>query len=296
MTTEQVVGAELARSPGEDHRRPVPVGVDPSVPSAARMYDYCLRGKTSYAADREAVGRVLSVVPLGRYLARANRSFVRHAVREMARQGITQFIDLGAGMPASPAVHEIARIPFPAARVLYVDNDLVVTAHNRALLATGDGVSAIYGDICHPGTILGSPELAELIDFAQPTGVLFAAVLHFIADTGQPHDIVRAFTGRMAPGSCLAVSHITSDGSDPAAMAAIGEAYARASAPAVFRPEADIRAFFTGLELLDPGLIEVEWWSPDVALFCVRPSTVRFLAGIGRKTRPGQSADLAGAR
>lgn len=236
------------------------------------------------------------MVPLGRYLAQANRCFLKRAVREMAGQGITQYIDLGTGIPTSPAVHEIARIPLPAARVLYVDNDLVVTAHNRALLATDDGVVAIYGDIRNPASVLGDPELAELIDFGQPVGVLFVAVLHFISDTGQPHDIVRAFTDRMAPGSYLAVSHITSDGTDPASMATIGEAYARASAQAVFRPEREIRAFFSGLELLDPGLIEVERWSPYAAAFCAQPSPVRFLAGIGRKSRPGHPADLAGGR
>jgi hypothetical protein len=274
----------------DDHGRPVPIGVDPKIPSPARMYDYYLGGKTNYATDREAADKALRVVPSGRQLARANRYFLMRAVRLMADQGISQFIDLGTGLPTSPNVHELARAIHPAARVLYVDNDAVVAAHGRALLTTSDGLLALQADIREPDSILNSPELAELIDFGRPVGVLFVAVLHFIEDRESPHGIVRAFTSRMAAGSYLALSHITSDGTDAACMAAIRDAYACASAPAVFRDEAEIRAFYSGFEVLGPGLAEVARWSPGSAAFPAEASTVRFLAGIGRKAGPAEQS------
>lgn len=275
-----------------DDDRPVPVGVDPAIPSPARMYDYYLGGKTNYAADREAAEKALSVVPSGRRLARANRYFLMRAVVSMADQGISQFIDLGTGIPTSPNVHELARAIHPEARVLYVDNDAIVAAHSRALLATSNGVQAIQADIREPDSILSSSELAALIDFSKPVGVLLVAVLHFIEDRDRPRDIVRALTGRMVRGSYLALSHITSDGTDRQVMSTVSDAYARASAPAVFRTETEIRAFFEGFDLLEPGLTEVTRWSPYSAAFSTDPSTVRFLAGIGRKTGPAKRAGI----
>lgn len=123
---------------------------DPSVPSPARMYDYYLGGKDNFAADREAAEQALSVVPFGREVARANRQFLVRAVTFMARDGIDQFIDLGTGLPTGPNVHEVARSVHPDARVLYVDNDPMVCSHARALLATGNSVAAIQGDIRTP--------------------------------------------------------------------------------------------------------------------------------------------------
>ena len=191
-------------------------GFDPSVPSPARMYDYYLGGKDNFAADREAAEQALSVVPFGREVARANRQFLVRAVTFMARSGIGQFIDLGTGLPTRPNVHEVARSVLPDARVLYVDNDPMVCSHARALLATNDGVAAIQGDIRTPQAILNDPVTRELIDFTRPVGVLFVAVLHFLTDDDQPWEQVAAFRWRMASGSMLAVSHITSDGTPPA--------------------------------------------------------------------------------
>jgi hypothetical protein len=159
---------------------------DPSVPSPARIYDYYLGGKDNFPADREAAEQVLSVAPFGREVARANRQFLARAVMFMARSGIGQFVDLGTGLPTRPNVHEVARSVHPDARVLYVDNDPMVCAHARALLATSDGIAAIQGDIRAPQTILSDPVTHTLIDFTQPVGVLFVAVLHFLTDDNQP--------------------------------------------------------------------------------------------------------------
>jgi S-adenosyl methyltransferase len=247
------------------------------------MYNYYLGGKDNYAVDREAAEKALSAVRCGRRSARANRYFLMRAVLLMADQGIRQFVDLGTGIPTSPNVHELARAIHPEAHVLYVDNDPVVTAHNRALLATDDGIRALQADIRDPEAILASAELRKFIDFTQPVGVLFVAVLHFVRDREDPQGIVRSFTDRMASGSYLALSHITKNGTDPSVMATIHEVYSAASAPAIFRAEAEISAFFDGFDLIRPGLVDVTQWFPYAGVFSARPPAVRFLSGVGRK-------------
>ncbi len=270
--------------PADDYGgTPVP-GFDPSVPSPARMYDYYLGGKDNFPADRQAAERALSVVPSGRKVARANRQFMVRAVQFMTRSGIGQFIDLGTGLPARPNVHEVAREIRPDARVLYVDNDPMVCAHARALLATNDGVAAIYGDIRAPQAILSDPVTCALIDFTRPVGVLFVAVLHFLTDEDRPLDQVAAFRWRMAVGSMLAISHITADGTPPDVQAALHAAYAEASAPAVFRTRREIEAFFGRLDVVEPGLVEVGAWR---SLRSAPPAPLRFLGGVARLTPEG---------
>lgn len=270
------------RAVGDDH--PAPAGINPGVASPARMYDYYLGGKDNFAADRAAAEKALSVVPHGRSVARANRWFLIRAVDYCARQGITQYVDLGTGIPTSPNVHETARVLIPDTRVLYVDNDPVVTTHNRALLADKqDGVVAAEGDIRDPEGILASPELRQLIDFRQPVAVLLVAVLHFIRDQEDPAGIVRTFIDHMAPGSFLVLSHITSTGTRPEVVATIEEAYRGASAPAVFRTEDQIRAWFGGLELVEPGLVDTADWRNHHGIRLAEPPALRILAGIGRK-------------
>jgi hypothetical protein len=268
-----------------DDQREASSAFDASVPSTARMYDYYLGGKDNFAADRMAAEQALSVVPQGRRIALANRHFLARAVLRMTEQGIRQFIDLGTGIPTRPSVHEIARQAVPDARVVYVDNDPVVTTHNRACLTADEGIRAIHGDIREPGAILGNDIVRRLVDFNQPVGVLLVAVLHFITDDEGPERIIRAFTDHMVPGSYLALSHITSDGTDPDAMTTIKDAYADASAPAVFRTTTQIREFFAGFTLEPPGLIDVAEWFPYAAVFSASPRKVRFLGGLGRKAR-----------
>lgn len=203
------------------------------------------------------------------------------AVQFMARGGIGQFIDLGTGLPAMPNVHEAAREIRPDARVLYVDNDPMVCTHARALLATNDGVAAIYGDIRAPQAILNDPVTCALIDFTRPVGVLFVAVLHFLTDQDRPQEQVAAFRWQMADGSMLAISHITADGTPFDVQTAIHAIYAKASAPAVFRTRREIEAFFGELDLVEPGLVEVGAWR---SLRPSPPAPLRFLGGVARLT------------
>jgi hypothetical protein len=263
--------------------RAVPPDIDVTVPSPARMYDYYLGGKDNFAADRVAAEKVLSVVPCGRQIALANRRFLVRAVRHLARNGIGQFVDIGTGIPTSPNVHETARLANPAARVVYVDNDPVVIAHSKALLANGDlGIAAIHGDIRYPLDIITNATLNGIIDFRSPVAVLFVAVLHFVADEEDPYRAVAVFKERMPVGSYLVVSHITSEGTKPEVVATIEEAYREASAPAIFRSREEIGRLFTGFELVKPGLVQVSDWrgnnrKPEI------PPALRFLGGMGRK-------------
>jgi len=257
--------------------------IDVTTPSPARMYDYYLGGKDNFPADRRAAEKALSVVPQGRAVARANRSFMVRAVRFMARNGVRQFIDLGTGIPTSPNVHEIARGITPDARVAYVDNDPVVTMHNRTLLANNnDGIAAIYGDVRYPLDIVTSGALRQIIDFSQPVAVLFVAVLHFLTNGEDPYNSVGVFRDHMSAGGYLAVSHITSDGTDSAVITAIRDAYANASAPAVFRTREQIREFFTGFDLVKPGLTEISRWPGNNRKTAELPA-LRFLGGVGVK-------------
>jgi len=181
----------------------VTAGFDPATPNVARVYDYWLGGKDHFPADRAEAERLLGIYPPLRDLVRENRAFVIQAVSWAARQGISQFIDLGAGLPAAPAVHQAARKVLPAARVAYVDIDPVVLSHARALLATGDGVTAVAADLRDPGAVLADQELRAVIDPARPVCVILAAVLHFM-DADAARAVTAGYARLMATGSCLA--------------------------------------------------------------------------------------------
>ena len=248
------------------------------------MYDYYLGGKDNLAVDREAAEKALSVVPDGRRIAWANRRFLVRAVKFLARHGIDQFIDLGTGIPTSPNVHETARAIHESARVVYVDNDPIVTVHNTALLASaGDGIAAIRGDIRYPLNIIGNHALRQIIDFKRPVGILLAAVLHFVIDEEDPYRAVAVFRDWVPPGSYVVISHITSDGTDQKVIATIQEAYRQASAPAVFRDRSQIDRFFADFELVEPGLVEVNDWRRRNSRKPPSRPALHFLGGVARK-------------
>jgi hypothetical protein len=178
---------------------------DSSGPNVARIYDYLLGGKDHFAADRQAAQRLIAALPDAAAVARANRAFLAAAVRHAAREGIAQYLDIGAGLPTSPSVHECARAIVPGARVAYVDNDPVAVRHAQALLATGDGVIAIEGDAREPEAILAGPALAGVIDLAEPVCLLLVSMLHFVT-AAEADMIVGTLRQRMVPGSYLIIS------------------------------------------------------------------------------------------
>ncbi|MFI1584727.1 SAM-dependent methyltransferase [Embleya sp. NPDC020630] len=276
-----------------EERGTPPSGIDTTRPTPARMYDYYLGGKNNFAVDREAAERVLAASPGVREAAWANRRFLQRAVRWLVEAGITQFIDLGAGLPTVGNVHEIAQEVNPDARVVYVDNDPVVLAHGRALLADGENTTVITGDMRLPQDILEDPDTVRLIDLRRPVAVLFVATLHFVPDEDHPHDLVRAYREAMAPGSHLVISHATTHGPSADQVAAVEGVYESATARVTMRSEAQIARFFEGFDLLPPGLTRPDLWRPDPTQPTPthrprgggQPATTDWLfAGVGRRT------------
>ena len=258
----------------------VPAGIDPTIPTPARIYDWHLGGTYNYAADREAGARVEKAVPDVKVGAWENRRFLQRVVRFLVGAGIRQFIDIGAGLPTQGNVHEVAREEAPDARVVYVDNDPIVLAHATALLNANDTVTVIQADLRRPQEILDHPELRRLIDFTEPVAILLVAVLHGVTDEEDPAGILRTLREAMAPGSHLALTHTTSDGPDPDAVAQVGRIFEQAAAPVIYRSRAQISALFDGFDLVEPGLVRGWQWRPDGN----QERTALMYAGVGRKT------------
>lgn len=250
-----------------------PPGVDPAVPSPARMYDYMLRGTHNYQADRDAVEKLRAQMPELEDAAYANRGFHQRAARWIAQQGVRQFLDIGSGLPTFGNTHDVVQKIQPGAHVVYVDNDPVVAAYAPELLAGNPAATLIQADLREPDTILADRDVRGLIDFGQPVGVLMTLLLHFVPDTDNPWALVRRYVDALAPGSYLAISHGTSDYVPPRTADAITTTYTRASQNAHLRPKAGIQRFFSGLEIVppypgaEPALTHLgNWGAEDVDL------------------------------
>jgi hypothetical protein len=260
-----------------------PPALDPAVPNVARMYDYMLGGKDNFASDRAAVEKLIEMAPAVPKFARLNRAFLHRAVSFAASQGVSQFLDVGSGLPTQRSVHEAAQSINPAARTAYVDNDPVVAVHSRALLGSTPGVAFVLGDIRDPVSLLRDPEITGHLDFSQPVCVLLLAVLHFVTDAEDPASLVAAFREALAPGSYLAVSHGTAHGAPPEVAARSGEArrvYDSATSRIAYRDPAEVSQFLQGFSLVEPGLVHISQWRPPVA---VPYEFDGFLAAVGRK-------------
>jgi O-methyltransferase involved in polyketide biosynthesis len=249
---------------------------DPGTPSVARVWDYWLGGKDNFAADRELAQKMLEINPLAAQMARENRQFLGRAVTYAAEMGVHQFIDVGAGLPTALNTHDIALRADPAAKVAYIDNDKMVIAHARALLAMAKGVVVVPGDMRQPTAILADPQLTDLIDLTEPVCVLLSGVLHFL-DASAARDVAAAFTRAIAPGSYV----IVSVGTGQAQVAAPFTAAYTAASLHIFSPD-EITTFFGGLEVLSPGVVPVRGWQAGVPAprLTARPT---FLACVGRK-------------
>ena len=258
-------------------------------PHPARVYDYLLGGKDNFAADRAAALAGLEANPNSRIPPRENRAFMRRVVRYLAREaGISQFLDIGTGIPTSPNVHEIAQDADPQARVVYVDNDPIVLAHARALLTSGPVGKTAYidADVRNVSRILRSADLRETLDMNRPVGLLLIAVMHFIADEDDPWDLAARLLDELPAGSYLALSHLTGD-FDPAAWQGVAAVYRRSGVTMQVRPLAAVEQFFTGLDLLDPGVVSLPRWRPDPSDLgqAAQPTdaAVSVYGGLGRK-------------
>jgi SAM-dependent methyltransferase len=262
----------------------VPPGVDTQRANVARVYDYWLGGSHNFLADQDVGRAIAAVEPNMRAIARANRAFLGRAVRYLAGVGIGQFLDIGSGIPTQGNVHEIAQQANPAARIVYVDIDPVAIAHSKAILAGNGNAAIIDADLRDPEKILSHDISGRLIDFSQPTGLLLMVVLHFIADAEDPWRIVATLRDALAPGSYLVLGHAT-DESKPGVAQATEKVYNRSvSTQLHLRPREQIRRFFDGFDLVDPGLVYVPLWRPDSPTDVPSdPSPFQCLVGVARK-------------
>jgi SAM-dependent methyltransferase len=261
-----------------------PPEINGNVPQSARVYDYWLGGKDHFAVDRALGDAIAEALPSIRTQVRAQRAFLARAVRYLAREaGLRQFLDVGTGIPAAGNVHEVAQEVAPDSRVLYVDNDPVVLAHARALIAgTPQGqVAFIQADLREPEAILGDPAVATTLDLAQPVGLVLVGVMHHLRDGDDPRRVVASLVDALAPGSHLVLTQSTPD-FDPEAMAALAAASEQGGIANVPRSRADTEAFFAGLELVEPGLVPMADWRPDPGAE-PDPGTVHAYGGVARK-------------
>jgi hypothetical protein len=269
----------------EDHvadRQELP-GVDQAIPSVAGMWDYYLGGDENTGADREAARLVLGAAPDVPLAALENREFLKHAVRFLAAEsGVSQFIDIGPGLPTRGNVHQLAREHNPGARIAYVDNDPVVLARGRAYLDGLPGVALIAGDLRDPDGILGNPELRRIIDFSRPVALSMTLLLHFVRDEDDPYGSVARLCGALCGGSYLVVSHVTRENRDDAALGQIAGAYDQATAPMVMRSKDEIERFFAGFEIVEPGIVFLSQWRPSTEYYA-GGGTRWVYAGIGKK-------------
>jgi S-adenosyl methyltransferase len=229
-----------------------PAGMDTSRPAPARIYDYMLRGDNHFETDVQAAERILSVVPEIRDCAWSNRGFHQRAAKWIAERGVRQFIDIGSGLPTVGNTHEVVQQVIPGARVVYVDNDPMVAEQGGRLLAEDRTTRVICADLREPETILDHPEVAELIDFGAPTGLLLTAVLMFVSDSSDPWGKVARYVAALAPGSYLALSHLTDDYKPPVTAERFRAVFDNATEHLYFRSRAGIARFFDGLVMVPP--------------------------------------------
>jgi S-adenosyl methyltransferase len=246
---------------------PTPDGLDTSVPHIARVYDYWLGGKDNFAVDREAAEQVIAAYPGILRDVRAQRAFLANAVGYLAGVGgIRQFLDIGTGIPTANNTHEVAQDVEPGCRVVYVDSDPMVLAHARALLVGEPEGATDYvdADLRDTGKVLA--EAAQMLDFSKPVAVMLISVLHLIPDEDDPHAIVTRLMEAVPSGSWLALSHPARDVHPQQVTEAASRFNQLASAKATLRTRAEILRFFDGLELLEPGLVQIHRWRPGMAV------------------------------
>ncbi|MEV6578986.1 SAM-dependent methyltransferase [Streptomyces sp. NPDC051582] len=242
-----------------------PPGIDISVPSVSRIYDYYLGGSHNFEVDRQAARRAMEFLPGLPKIMQANRAFMRRAVRYAAAQGVTQFLDIGSGIPTFGNVHEIARAASPEARVVYVDHDPVAVAHSRAVLAGDEHTGIVAADLRKPQEILAAPEVAQLLDLERPVALLLVAVLHFLEEADDPYAAVAELRDALAPGSLLVLTHASYEGiplSQEVASGTVG-VYRDIRNPLVMRSGEQIGRFFDGFELVEPGVVFMPLWKPE---------------------------------
>ncbi|MFI9833089.1 SAM-dependent methyltransferase [Streptomyces sp. NPDC051913] len=264
-----------------------PRSIDISVPSVSRIYDYYLGGSHNFEVDREAARKAMEFMPGLPKIMQANRAFMRRAVRFAVDQGISQFLDIGSGIPTFGNVHEVAQSADPDARVVYVDHDPVAVAHSQAVLAGNEGTGVVAADLRKPQEIVTSAEVQQLIDLKRPVALLLVAILHFVEDEDDPYGAVAELRDALAPGSLLVLTHASYEGIPLPAERAGGavDVYKDIRNPLIMRSRDEIARFFEGYDMVEPGLVPMPRWRPETEAWDPDdedPWAFSGFAGVGR--------------
>ncbi|WP_326772598.1 SAM-dependent methyltransferase [Streptomyces sp. NBC_01445] len=261
--------------------------LDTSKAHSARMYDYFLGGKDHFEIDKEAALVAAQAHPGIYVTARENRAFMHRATRVLAQEhGIRQWLDIGTGVPTEPNLHQVAQSVALDARVVYADNDpLVLKYAERLMRSTTQGRTAyIEADVTDPDALMSAVEASEVLDFDQPIALSLNALMHFITDPHDPYAIIRRLLDPLPAGSALAMNHCTPD-FDPDTWNKVAEVYTKSGSPVQFRSHNDVRRFFDGLDLIEPGIICCHRWRPAGPADGTEPADaeISLLAGVGIK-------------
>lgn len=267
-----------------------PVGVDTTRPSIARVYDYSLGGKDNYEIDRAAYAHIERIAPRYGEVARANRRWMQRVVRYLAGSaGVDQFLDIGAGMPTALNTHQVAQYENRDARVVYVDNDPLCVVHGSALLAQNNDTHYLRGDLLEPGTLLGNHEVTRYLDLDRPIGVLVCGLLHHLDDDFDPAGVMHEYTRLLPDGSFVAITHFWDPAEEDHELHLLATRVESAFTtsglgPGRYRTREQQLEYFTGLQLLAPGLTEIDDWWPAGPPTQPRPPEQRLiLGGVGYK-------------
>ncbi|MFJ8196513.1 SAM-dependent methyltransferase [Streptomyces sp. NPDC096152] len=261
-----------------------PRSIDISVPSVARIYDYYLGGSHNFEVDREAARRAMEFLPGLPKIMQANRAFMRRAVRFALDEGVTQFLDIGSGIPTFGSAHEVAQAARPGARVVYADHDPVAVAHSQAVLAGNDDTDVVAADLRKPSDILNSHQVERLIDLNRPVALLLVAILHFVEDADEPYCAVEQLRDALAPGSLLVLTHASYEGIPlpPERSEGAVDVYKDIRNPLIMRSRDEIARFFEGYDMVEPGLVPMPQWRPETAPEDEDPYAFSGFAGVGR--------------
>ncbi|MER7078044.1 S-adenosyl methyltransferase [Saccharopolyspora kobensis] len=248
----------------EMQQRPdwAPEGVDLEKPSAARCYDFYLGGAYNFEVDRELGRKVMEVVPNVQEIAINNRAFLRRAVRYCLDQGVRQFLDIGSGIPTVGNVHEIAQAADPESRVVYVDNEPVAVAHSRAILGDTERATIVQADLLDVEGVLDAPETRRMLDFSRPIAVMMVALVHFVADSSNPREVIRRYYERLPAGSYLGFSHVTGDHYMEGVQGLV-KLYEDSINPVTLRTREEVAELIGDFEIVEPGVVYVPDWRPD---------------------------------
>jgi SAM-dependent methyltransferase len=278
----------MVNNTGDAERNSLPVVIDTTKASIARVYDAFLDGKDNYEIDRRVMNNVLHFAPQSKLLAKAQRRWLVRAIRYLVTAGVDQFLDCGSGMPTVENTHQVAQRHNPDAVVVYVDIDPVVSTYGRALLVVNDRTHFVHADVRHPEALLRHPIVTKHLDFTRPIAMIQCAIMHHIDDDAQPAALMAKYIDALPSGSFVAFSHFwdPDDGGEASALAHRFETSFRTSSMGTgrFRTRAEIEAMLAGLDLLEPGLVELDQWRPDGPMPTTRSLVEHLVLGaVGRR-------------